>query len=276
MNIQDIKGQAETDGLDLDIDMEHLVEEHEEEVSEGGQTVRRKGIFLLPNLFTTGALFAGFYAMIAAVSGDFDAASMAIVSAMIFDGLDGRVARLTNTSSKFGAEYDSLSDMVSFGIAPALVVYCWGLGELGKFGWSVAFIYVACAALRLARFNTRIEVADRTWFTGLSSPAAAGGLAVTVWVCHDIGWVGANLPVEISIAVAALTALVAILMIAKMRFYSFKTIDLRRRVPFVAAFAMVLIFALVTVDPPRVLLTTFVLYVLSGFILLAVHGNRQD
>ena len=256
--------------------MEHLVEEHEEEVSEGGQTVRRKGIFLLPNLFTTGALFAGFYAMIAAVSGDFDAASMAIVSAMIFDGLDGRVARLTNTSSKFGAEYDSLSDMVSFGIAPALVVYCWGLGELGKFGWSVAFIYVACAALRLARFNTRIEVADRTWFTGLSSPAAAGGLAVTVWVCHDIGWVGANLPVEISIAVAALTALVAILMIAKMRFYSFKTIDLRRRVPFVAAFAMVLIFALVTVDPPRVLLTTFVLYVLSGFILLAVHGNRQD
>ena len=164
-----------------------LVDEHEEEESVNGRTVRQRGIYLLPNLFTTGALFAGFYAIIAAMRGNYEAAPMAILVAMVFDGLDGRVARMTHTSSKFGAEYDSLSDMVSFGVAPALVVFSWALGDLGKFGWSVAFIYVACAALRLARFNTQIETADKKFFTGLASPAAACIIASLVWVCHDAG-----------------------------------------------------------------------------------------
>ena len=180
------KESSKAPSLDLDIDI--LVDEHEEEVSEGGKTVRRRGVYLLPNLFTTAGLFAGFYAIIAGMRGDYEAASIAIFFAMLLDGLDGRVARLTNTASKFGAEYDSLADMVSFGVAPALVAYSWGLADLGKFGWSVAFIYVACAALRLARFNTQIEVADKAWFTGLASTAAAAVIAGTVWVCNDIGW----------------------------------------------------------------------------------------
>jgi CDP-diacylglycerol--serine O-phosphatidyltransferase len=222
----------------------------------------------LPNLFTTGALFAGFYAIIAGMRGDFEAASIAVFFAMLFDGLDGRIARLTRASSKFGAEYDSLSDMVSFGVAPALVVYSWGLGDLGKFGWSVAFIYAACAALRLARFNTQIEVADRAWFTGLASPPAAAALAATVWVCNDIGWVGAELPVEIAVVVALLTALLGILMIASVPYYSFKTIDWHGRVPFFMVIVVVLIFSLVTVDPPRVLLGASLLYAASGPLML--------
>ncbi len=250
----------------LDIDM--LVDEHEEEVSEGGKTVRRRGIFLLPNLFTTGALFAGFYAIIAGMRGDFESAAIAIFFAMVFDGLDGRVARLTNTASKFGAEYDSLSDMVSFGVAPALVVYSWGLADLGKFGWSVAFIYVACAALRLARFNTQIEVADKAWFTGLASPAAAAGVAATVWVATDIGWVGANLPAQVAVFAAVLTATIGILMIANVPYYSFKTIDMHGRVPFAVVILVVFIFGLVTVDPPRILLGAFLLYAVSGPLML--------
>ena len=171
---------------------------------------------------------------------------------------------MTNTASKFGAEYDSLSDMVSFGVAPALVVYSWALGDLGKFGWSMAFIYVACAALRLARFNTQIEVADKAWFTGLASPAAAAVIAATVWVCHDLGWVGDGLPWEISVVVALLTGIIGILMIVNIPYYSFKTIDISGRVPFAAVIAVVLVFSLVTVDPPRVLLGAFLAYAISG------------
>ena len=255
------EGQSQaglTPGLDL------LVDEHEEEVSEDGRTVRRQGIYLLPNLFTTGALFAGFYAIIAAMRGNYEAAAMAIFVAMIFDGLDGRVARLTNTSSKFGAEYDSLSDMVSFGVGPALVVFTWALDGLGKFGWSVAFIYVACAALRLARFNTKIDTADKNYFTGLASPAAAAILASLVWVCHDEGLVGAGLPYELSIVVGLLTALVGFLMIANFPYYSFKGIDFRGRVPFVVMIVVILVFGLVTVDPPRILLLAFLIYAASG------------
>jgi CDP-diacylglycerol--serine O-phosphatidyltransferase len=259
----------------IDIDIDKLVDEHEEEVSEGGKTVRKQGIFLLPNLFTTGALFAGFYAMIAGMRGDFEPAAIAIFFAMLFDGLDGRVARLTNTTSKFGEEYDSLSDMVSFGVAPALLVYSWGLGELGKLGWSVAFIYAACAALRLARFNTQIEVADRAWFTGLASPPAAAAVTAMVWVCNDTGWVGAELPTEVSVVVAIITASLGFLMIANVPYYSFKTIDVRKRVPFAMVFLMVLIFSLVTLDPPRVLLAAALLYAASGPMLL-LRGARQD
>lgn len=245
-------------GLDL------LVDEHEEEVSVGGRTERHRGVYLLPNLFTTGALFAGFYAIIASLRGNYEAAALAIFVAMVFDGLDGRVARITNTSSKFGAEYDSLSDMVSFGVAPALVVFSWALDGLGKFGWSVAFIYVACAALRLARFNTRIDTADKNYFTGLASPAAAAIIASLVWVCHDEGWVGADLPSQLSVIVGLLTALVGILMIANFPYYSFKGIDFRGRVPFVVMILVVLVFGLVTVDPPRILLFSFLVYAASG------------
>lgn len=252
-----------------------LVDEHEEEVSIGGRTERRKGVYLLPNLFTTGALFAGFYAIIAALRGDYEAAAIAIFVAMVFDGLDGRVARLTNTSSKFGAEYDSLSDMVSFGVAPALVVFSWALDGLGKFGWSVAFIYVACAALRLARFNTRIDTADKNYFTGLASPAAAAIIASAVWVCHDEGWVGAGLPWELAVIVGLLTALVGVLMIANFPYYSFKGIDFRGRVPFVVMIVVVLVFGLVTVDPPRILLLAFLAYAASGPVTQFLKWRKQ-
>ena len=250
------------------------VDEHEEEVSVNGRTVRQQGIYLLPNLFTTGALFAGFYAVIAAMRGDFESAPIAIFFALVFDGLDGRIARLTNTSSKFGAEYDSLSDMVSFGVAPALVMFSWALGDLGKLGWSAAFIYVACAALRLARFNTQIETADKNYFTGLASPAAACVIGSTVWVCHDLGWVGENLPYELSIIVALLTAAIGFLMIANFPYYSFKGIDFRGRVPFVVMIAVVLIFGLVTVDPPRIFLLAFLAYAASGPVMAVVNRRR--
>ncbi len=250
------------------------VDEHEEEVSENGRTVRRRGIYLLPNLFTTGALFAGFYAIIAAMRGDFESAPIAIFFAGVFDGLDGRVARLTNTSSKFGAEFDSLSDMVSFGVAPALVIFSWALGDLGKFGWSAAFIYVACAALRLARFNTQIDTADKNFFTGLASPAAAAIVASTVWVCNDIGWVGDALPRELTILVAILTAITGLLMVSNFAYYSFKGIDFHGRVPFVVMLAVVLVFGLVTLDPPSILLATFLAYAASGPVMQLVKGRK--
>lgn len=252
-------------GTSATIDIDKLVEEHEEEVVVAdGHKERRKGIYLLPNLFTTGALFAGFYAIIAGLRADFESAAIAIFVAMVLDGLDGRIARITNTSSKFGEEYDSLSDMVSFGVAPALVVFSWGVGGLGKFGWSVSFIYVACAALRLARFNAQIEEADKAWFTGLASPSAAAAIAATVWVCQDIGWAGASLPYEVSVLVAVLTAVIGVLMIANIPYYSFKSIDVKGRVPFAAIIAIVLVFGLVTADPPRVLLLAALLYAASG------------
>jgi CDP-diacylglycerol--serine O-phosphatidyltransferase len=252
-----------------------LVDEHEEEVSENGRTVRHRGIYLLPNLFTTAALFAGFYAIIAAMRGDFENAAVAIFFAMVLDGLDGRIARLTNTSSKFGAEYDSLADMVSFGVAPALVIFSWGLGGLGKFGWSAAFIYVACAALRLARFNTQIEIADKNYFTGLASPAAAAIIASTVWVCNDLGWVGSELPQELAIFVGVLTAIVGFFMIANFPYYSFKGVDFRGRVPFVVMIAVVLVFGLITLDPPSVLLAGFVIYALSGPVMQVINWRKK-
>jgi len=244
--------------------LDRLVDDLEEEVSENGRTVRRRGIYLLPNLFTTGALFCGFYAIVAGMRGDFQSAPIAVLFALVFDGLDGRIARLTQTESKFGAEYDSLSDMVSFGVAPALVVFTWALGDLGKLGWSAAFIYVACAALRLARFNTQVETADKHYFTGLASPAAACIMASTVWVCHDLGWEGAALPGEISVLVALLTAVTGVLMVANVPYYSFKMVDLHGRVPFVVILLVVLGFGLVTVDPPRVFLLGFLAYAASG------------
>jgi len=265
--------QPSTTGVAPRLDL--LVDEHEEEISVDGRTVRHKGIYLLPNLFTTGALFAGFYAVIVAMRGDFENAAVAVFLAMVLDGLDGRIARLTNTSSKFGGEYDSLADMVSFGVAPALVVFSWSLGDLGKFGWSAAFIYVACAALRLARFNTQIETADKNYFTGLASPSAAGIIASTVWVCHDQGLVGDAVPKELAVLVGLLTALVGFLMIANFPYYSFKAIEQRRRVPFVVVIAVVFVFGLITLDPPSILLTAFLAYAVSGPVILVLRRRRR-
>ncbi len=265
------KAPEPRDSLTPPLDL--LVDEHEEEVSENGRTVRAQGVYLLPNLFTTGALFAGFYAVIAAMRGDYESAPIAIFFAMLFDGLDGRVARITQTSSRFGEEYDSLSDMVSFGVAPALVVFVWALGDLGKLGWSAAFIYVACAALRLARFNAQIESTDKSYFTGLASPSAAAIIASMVWVCHDIGWLGPSLPREFALLVCALTAIVGILMITNIPYYSFKGID-RGRVPFVVILAVVLLFGLITLDPPVFMLTGSLLYALSGPVMLVWNRRR--
>ena len=241
-----------------------LIDEHEEEVSVDGKTIRRRGIYLLPNLFTTAALFSGYYAVIAGINGKFEAAAIAIFVAMILDGLDGRVARLTNTQSKFGAEYDSLADMVSFGVAPALVMFSWALSDLGKFGWTCSFIYIACAALRLARFNTQIDTADKNYFSGLASPAAAAVVAGTLWVCHDIGYVGNDVPFELAVAAGLMTGLAGLLMILNVPYHSFKGLDLRGRVPFVVMILVVLVFGLVMLDPAKILLAGFVLYALSG------------
>lgn len=258
------EGAATESGGGIEIEALLPVDEHEEEISVNGRKVRRRGVYLLPNLFTTAALFSGFYAIVVSMNGQFEAAAIAIFAAMVFDGLDGRVARLTHTQSKFGAEYDSLSDMVSFGLAPALVMFNWALADLDKFGWTVAFIYVACAALRLARFNTQIETADKNYFSGLASPAAAAVIAGIVWVCNDEGWVGDALPVELAVLTGILTALIGLLMILNVRYHSFKGLDLRGRVPFVVVILIVLAFALVMLDPPRVLLAGFLLYALSG------------
>ncbi|MFV8817794.1 CDP-diacylglycerol--serine O-phosphatidyltransferase [Haliea sp. E17] len=270
---EDEGDESTNSGVTASLDM--LVDEHEEEVSENGRSVRRQGIYLLPNLFTTGALFAGFYAVIAAMRGDFASAPIAILAALVLDGLDGRVARLTNTQSKFGAEFDSLADMVSFGVAPALVMFSFALGDLGKFGWSAAFIYVACAALRLARFNTQIGKADKNYFTGLASPAAATIAASAVWVCSDFGWQAGELPPEAGFLLACLTALLGFLMIANFRYYSFKGIDFHGRVPFVVMFLVVLVFGLVTLDPPLVLLMAFLAYALSGPVMMVWRLRRR-
>lgn len=240
------------------------VDEHEEEVSVDGRQERRRGIYLLPNLFTTGALFSGFYAIVSGMHGKFEIAAIAIFVAMIFDGLDGRVARLTNTQSKFGAEYDSLSDMVSFGVAPALVMFSWSLNQLGKFGWAVAFIYVACAALRLARFNTQIDTADKNYFSGLASPAAAAVVAGLVWVAAEEGWVDGQLPLGMPLLAGILTAAVGFLMISSIKYHSFKGLNLRGRVPFVVLLAVVVGFGIFMIGQERALLFGFLAYALSG------------
>ncbi len=198
---------------------EHIEEGHDAE----GRKVRHRGIYLLPNLFTTAALFSGFYAIINGMSGQFANAAIAIFVAMVLDGLDYRVARLTNTQSAFGAEYDSLSDMVAFGVAPALVAFEWALGSLGKVGWMVAFIYVAGAALRLARFNTQVGKADKRYFIGLASPAAAALVAGTVWAFSDFEIQGA----KVAFLVALLVAAAGVLMVSNIKYHSFKDLDLR-------------------------------------------------
>lgn len=236
--------------------------------SEHTETARhRRGIYLLPNLLTTGALFGGFYAIVAAMSGRFTAAAIAVFIAMVLDGLDGRVARMTNTQSAFGAEYDSLSDMVSFGLAPALVMYQWalvnlqGLGWFGtKASWLVAFFYAATAALRLARFNTKVGIADKRYFQGLPSPTAAAVMMGSVWVAQQFHVSGATLMYPALVV----TLLTGSLMVSNVAYYSFKDIDLRKRVPFIAVLLVLGLFVLIALWPSIVLYTLFVAYTLSG------------
>ena len=219
---------------------------------------RRRGVYLLPNLITTAALFAGFYAIVAAANGDFVKAALAVYSAFILDTLDGRVARWTRTESDFGGEYDSLSDMVAFGVAPAMVAFFWALSSLGQFGWVFAFVYMACAGLRLARFNTK---GDSASFTGLASPSAAAIIASIVWIWSESGSSPTGLA---AVAMALITGAVGLLMVSQFTYYSPKELDLKGRVPFFTLVAAVLIFAIILIDPPRVLLACFAVYALSG------------
>lgn len=231
------------------------------------KTSPRKGIYLAPNLVTTAALFSGFFAILASMNGEFEKACVAIFVAMILDGLDGRVARWTNTESEFGEQYDSLSDLVSFGLAPALVMYQWALVYMrddgmsyGRLGWMAAFIYVACGALRLARFNSQIEVTDKRFFTGLPSPSAAALVAGMVWMLHDLDVSGKN--IQIPAMLMLLTA--GLLMVSNIKYTSFKDFDVKSKVPHLAILGVVLVFALVQVDPPKVLFAVFFVYALSG------------
>ena len=224
---------------------------------------RRRGIYILPNLFTAARLFAGFYAIVQAMNGLYEQAAVAIFIAMVLDGLDGRVARLTRTQSAFGAEYDSLSDMVSYGAAPALIVYEWAHKGMGKLGWMAAFIYCVGAALRLARFNTNIDVVDKRYFQGLPSPAAAALVAGLVWVVIDNGIAGP----DVRWYACALTIFAGVSMVSNVLFYSGKEINLRRSVPFIVIIAFVLGFLLVSSYPPGVLFGLFLCYAVSGYVL---------
>jgi len=244
----------------------------EEEVV-GGSKVRRRGIYLLPNLFTTASLFSGFYAIVAASNGAFAAAAIAIFVSMVLDGLDGRVARMTNTQSKFGEEYDSLADMVAFGVAPGLVAFFWILNDFGKLGWVVTFIFVAGAALRLARFNTQIGSVDKRFFVGLPSPSGAGLVAGLIW-CFD--------RLEPHFALGVITAIVVggvgVLMVSNILYYSGKDLDLKGRVPFAAILLVVLAFAVVAIDPATVLFVVFLIYVASGPVLALwrIYRKRRN
>ncbi len=241
-------------------------------------TKRKRGIYLLPNLFTTAAFFSGFYAIVAATNDKFEQAAVAVFIAMILDGLDGRVARMTNTQSEFGAEYDSLADLASFGLAPALVMYEWSLSsmrdiswQLGKLGWLAAFIYAVAAALRLARFNTKASSTDKRYFQGLPSPSAAAVVVGMVWVCFDAGIEGA----AVAHLAWPLTVITGALMVSKVSYYSFKDVDFQNRVPFFVILVVVLIFVFLAIDPPVVLFSGFFLYALSGPVIAIMRRFRK-
>jgi CDP-diacylglycerol--serine O-phosphatidyltransferase len=232
------------------------------------------GIYLLPNLFTTASLFAAFYSIVASMKGHYEAAVIAIFIGMIADSLDGRIARLTNTQSAFGAEYDSLSDMVTFGVAPSLLLYSYSLQQFGKIGWLVSFIYTAAVALRLARFNTQIEVADKRYFQGLACTPAAGIPAAFIWLCHQNNWQG----LFSGIVATFFAFFIALLMVSNIRYSSFKEIDFKGRVPFVYVIIMVILFVAIAADPALVLFITFLTYALSGPVqtLLSLHRVRKQ
>lgn len=229
---------------------------------------RRKGIYILPNLFTLAALFGGFYAIVMAMNGRFDQAAIGVFYAMVLDSLDGRVARLTNTQSAFGEQMDSLSDMVSFGAAPALIAYVWALTSLGRWGWIGAFVYCACAALRLARFNVNTSVVDKRFFQGLPSPAAAALVAGFIWLMNDLGFQG----FEVRWITFGLMLYAGLTMVTNVPFYSFKDIQMKRSVPFATIILIVLGIAVINIDPPTVIFGLFVIYGLSGYVL---YGWRK-
>jgi len=226
---------------------------------------RRKGIYILPNLFTLAALFGGFYAIVMAMNGQFEQAAYGIFIAAVLDSLDGRVARMTNTQSAFGEQMDSLSDMVSFGAAPALIVYEWALKGLGKLGWIAAFVYCSGAALRLARFNTNIAVVDKRFFQGLPSPAAAAVLIGFIWVMDDAGFKGVSRIDWLSWVAFGVTLYAGLTMVTNVPFYSFKDVSFKRTVPFIVIVAIALGFAVITIHPPIVLFSLFLVYGLSGY-----------
>jgi len=237
--------------------------------------LRRRGIYLLPNMITLAALFCGFFAIVASTNGWFDWAAYAIFIAMVLDGADGRVARWTNTQSDFGAEFDSLSDMVSFGVAPAFVIFEFALSNmdrLDKVGWVAAFIYTATAALRLARFNTQVGIADKRYFQGLASPSAAAIVTGYVWVCDKYAL---EHPL-VNIIAVIITITAGVLMVSNIRYYSFKGFDFRSRVPFVGLVATMMVIAVIFSDPPIVLFTVFTLYALSGPVFTLVELRKRQ
>lgn len=226
---------------------------------------RGRGIYLLPNLFTTSALFAGFYSIIAAMGGRYESAAIAILVAMVLDGFDGRVARMTNTTTAFGAEYDSMADMVSFGAAPALLMYTWSLTSLteaqyGQLSWVIAFVFTACCGLRLARFNVAVGTADKRFFQGLACPAAAAVLASMVWVAEDTHVAGTDLVW----LVALVTVAGGLLMVSNFTYYSFKDLGASKKVPFAMLLGLLLLFVTTAVDPPKMILIASVSYAVSG------------
>ena len=231
------------------------------------------GVYLLPNLFTTASLFAAFYSLVASLKGQYEPAVVAIFIGMVADGLDGRIARLTNTQSAFGAQYDSLSDMVTFGVAPSILLYSAFLHQLGKLGWLVAFLYTAAVALRLARFNTQLETSDKRYFQGLSCPPAAAVTASLAWVCQENDFHGFG----VNVFMAIIAVLIALLMVSNVRYYSFKDVDFRGRVPFLHVLVMVILFIAIASQPALVLLIGFGLYALSGPIqtLVAIQRVRR-
>jgi CDP-diacylglycerol---serine O-phosphatidyltransferase len=233
---------------------------------------RRKGIYALPNAITLSALFASFYAIVMAMNGRFETACIAIFAAAVLDSLDGRVARMTHTQSAFGEQMDSLADMVSFGAAPALIVYQWALQDMGKLGWIPAFVYIAGAALRLARFNVNIGVVDKRFFQGLPSPAAAALVMGLIWVVDDAGVKGANRVDWAAWSAFGVTLYAGLSMVTNAPFYSFKVFGGRRTVPFVVLVAIMLVIAVVSLDPPRVLFALFCAYGVSGYV---VYGYRK-
>lgn len=244
---------------------------------EPGEKKIHKGVYLLPNALTTGAMFAGFYSIIAGINGHYSAAAMAVVVAGVLDGLDGRVARLTNTQSEFGVQYDSLSDLISFGLAPALLAFNWSLASLrelgplaGKLGWLAAFLFAACAALRLARFNTQVSKIDKTYFQGLASPAAAGTLVATIWFFDDQGVSGET----VRWLLWAETVALGLLMFSRVRYFSFKTWPRGDRIPVHFLMLVVLVFVLLAIDPPAVMMILGVVYVVSGLV-ITVLGRQQ-
>jgi len=244
------------------------------------RNIRQRGAFLLPNALTTCALFAGVYSIISGINGLYVSAAVAIGIAGLLDGLDGRVARMTNTQSEFGVQYDSLSDMISFGLAPAILVFNWSLqsmGEIsataGKLGWLAAFVYIACAALRLARFNSQAAQAagsDKTYFQGLASPAAALMLAITVWFFEDRGVAGES----VRWMIWALTLAVGLLMFSNVRYFSFKTIATNEKVPYFWLLMIMLVLVLFAIDPPTFGLGIGIVYIASG-IILTLNGRRK-